>query len=275
MDKFGKSLYYLVNENDESNRLSKWFNYFLMSLIILSVIEMALETDHEIFDPYSDYFLGFDFFSVMVFSAEYVIRIMTAHLADKEYITHRSRWKSIRRYIFSFAGIVDLLSILPFYLNFMSLDLRVLRILRLFRFLRVFKFARYNNSIKLIGEVIRDKRSELGVIMGLIIMIMIIASFIMYYAEHGVQKEAFSNVFGCFWWAIVTMTTIGYGDVFPVTYLGKIVGGVMALLGIGLVAMPTGIISAGFLEKVNEKYDKEKEEDKKHYCPYCGHKLDD
>jgi voltage-gated potassium channel len=170
---------------------------------------------------------------------------------------------------------VDLLSILPFYLNFMSLDLRVLRILRLFRFLRVFKFARYNNSIKLIGEVIRDKRSELGVIMGLIIMIMIIASFIMYYAEHGVQKEAFSNVFGCFWWAIVTMTTIGYGDVFPVTYLGKIVGGVMALLGIGLVAMPTGIISAGFLEKVNEKYDKEKEEDKKHYCPYCGHKLDD
>ena len=274
MESIEKALYYIVDENDERNKLSKGFNYFLMVLIILSVGEMALETDDSIFLPYRNYFRIFDFFTVMVFSAEYIIRVLTAHLIPEN--EGKTRWQSISSYIFSFAGIVDLLSILPFYLDFTNLDLRVLRMLRLMRFLRVFKLTRYNDSMKLVADVIRDKRSEIGVIMGLIIIIMIIVSFIMFYAEHEKQPEQFPNVLGCFWWAIVTMTTIGYGDVFPITGLGKIVGSMMALLGIGLVAMPTGIISAGFLEKINEKRKKDKpEEDKKHYCPYCGHKLDD
>ena len=293
--KFERSLYYLVDEKDESNRLSKGFNYFLMALIILSVGEMALETDDEIFLPYREYFNIFDFFTVMVFTVEYAIRISTAHLDPEN--AGKTRWQSIRSYIFSFAGLIDLISILPFYLNYSNIDLRVLRMLRLLRFLRVFKITRYNNSMKLVVDVIRDKSSEIGVIMGLIIIIMIISSFLMYYAEHDMQPEAFPNVLGCLWWAIVTMTTIGYGDVFPVTMVGKIIGSTMALLGIGLVAMPTGIISAGFLEKVNERKEnkakeaKEAEEkarkaetskpetavaadDKKHYCPYCGHRLD-
>ncbi|MBR4677745.1 MAG: ion transporter [Bacteroidales bacterium] len=279
MESIEKALYYIVDENDEHNRLSKFFNYFLMALIILSVGEMALETDDGIFLPYRNYFRIFDFFTVMVFSTEYIIRIMTAHLIPEN--KGKTRWQAVKTYIFSFAGLVDLLSILPFYLDFTNLDLRVLRMLRLLRFFRVFKITRYNDSMKLVADVIRDKRSEIGVIMGLIFIIMIIASFIMFYAEHDTQPKAFPNVLGCFWWAIVTMTTIGYGDVFPVTYMGKIVGSTMALLGIGLVAMPTGIISAGFLEKINERQEKEKqkkekpEEDKKHYCPYCGHKLDD
>lgn len=279
MKSIEKALYYIVDENDEHNRLSKFFNYFLMALIILSVGEMALETDDGIFLPYRNYFRIFDFFTVMVFSTEYIIRIMTAHLIPEN--KGKTRWQAVKTYIFSFAGLVDLLSILPFYLDFTNLDLRVLRMLRLLRFFRVFKITRYNDSMKLVADVIRDKRSEIGVIMGLIFIIMIIASFIMFYAEHDTQPQAFPNVLGCFWWAIVTMTTIGYGDVFPVTYMGKIVGSTMALLGIGLVAMPTGIISAGFLEKINERQEKEKqkkekpEEDKKHYCPYCGHKLDD
>jgi len=285
MESIEKALYYLVDENDEHNRLSKFFNYFLMILIILSVGEMALETDDSIFVPYRHFFHTFDFFTVMVFSIEYIIRILTAHLNPK--IKGKTRWQHIKNYIFSFAGIVDLLSILPFYLDFTSLDLRVVKTLRLFRFLRVFKIARYNESIKLVGDVIWNKRSEIGVIMGLIIIIMIIASFVMFYAEHKDNAEHFPNVLSCLWWAIVTMTTIGYGDVYPITTAGKVVGSIMALLGIGLVAMPTGIISAGFLEKIAEKEkeekDKGKEEPKenisennqKHYCPYCGHKLDD
>jgi voltage-gated potassium channel len=186
---------------------------------------------------------------------------------------------------------------LPFYLNYTNIDLRVLRMLRLLRFLRVFKIARYNSSMKLVADVIKDKSSEIGVIMGVIIIIMIISSFLMFYAENKAQQEQFPNVLSCLWWAVVTMTTIGYGDVYPVTVAGKVIGSIMALLGIGLVAMPTGIISAGFLEKVNErkeqkrkeaednaKVDREKADveheghadisDQKHYCPYCGHKLD-
>ncbi len=293
-----KSLYYLINEDDSSNVLSKSFNYFLMFLIILSVGEMALETDDNIYIPYKKYFDAFDFFTVMVFSTEYIIRILTAHLADPNYSKHQSRAKSIKHYIFSFGGIVDLVSIIPYYLTFTSIDLRVLRSIRLLRFFRVFKIARYNSSIDLIIAVIREKRSELSVVMGLIIIVMIIASFMMYYAEQDTNKEMFPNVLSCFWWSIVTLTTIGYGDVYPVTFIGKIVGALMAILGIGLVAMPTGIISAGFLEKINEKA-KEKEEAKKeeneettkekknseekkekqevyekHFCPYCGKPLD-
>lgn len=292
IEKLERSLYYIVDEKDESNKLSKSFNYFLMILITLSVGEMALETDDSIFVPYRKYFNIFDIFTVMVFSVEYFIRILTAHLDPVN--DGKTRWQSIRSYMFSFAGIVDLVSILPFYLTFTKIDLRVLRMIRLLRFFRVFKITRYNNSMKLVADVIRDKSSEIGVIMGLIIIIMIISSFIMFYAEHDAQPEQFPNVLGCLWWAVVTMTTIGYGDVYPITLVGKIVGSTMALLGIGLVAMPTGIISAGFLEKVNERKDKKtseeskdhhkdgdkdnddktEESDKKHYCPYCGHKLD-
>ncbi|MBO7461628.1 MAG: ion transporter [Bacteroidales bacterium] len=289
--KFERALYYIVDEKDESNRLSKSFNYFLMVLITLSVGEMALETDDSIFLPYMWYFTVFDIFTVMVFSVEYIIRIMTAHLDPEN--AGKTRWQSIRSYMFSFAGIVDLVSILPFYLTFTKIDLRVLRMIRLMRFLRVFKITRYNNSMKLVVDVIKDKSSEIGVIMGLIIIIMIISSFIMFYAEHDAQPDQFPNVLGCLWWAVVTMTTIGYGDVYPVTMVGKIVGSTMALLGIGLVAMPTGIISAGFLEKVNERKEKKlaenkkndgkteeaehgaaSDDDKKHFCPYCGHRLD-
>ena len=295
LQKLERSLYHLVDEKDESNRLSKCFNYFLMALIVLSVGEMALETDDEIYIPYKYYFDNFDLFTVIVFTVEYVIRILTAHLAPEN--KGKTRWQSIKSYIFSFAGLIDLISILPFYLNYTNIDLRVLRMLRLLRFLRVFKIARYNSSMKLVADVIKDKSSEIGVIMGVIIIIMIISSFLMFYAENKAQQEQFPNVLSCLWWAVVTMTTIGYGDVYPVTVAGKVIGSIMALLGIGLVAMPTGIISAGFMEKVNERKEQKRKEaeenakadrekaaveheghaeisDQKHYCPYCGHKLD-
>jgi len=307
------ALHYLLDVKDEHNKLSKAFNYFMMFLIILSVGEMTLETDDSIFVPYRDYFLQFDFFTVIVFTFEYVSRILTAHLDDEDYQIHRNKWKSIKKYIFSFYGLIDLISILPYYLSFTNIDLRILRMFRLFRFLRVLKIARYNRSIDIIGSVFKEKQAELMVTSCLIIIVMIISSFVMYYAEHEDYPEAFPNVISCFWWAIVTLTTIGYGDVVPQTLLGKIVGGIMAFLGIGLVAMPTGIISAGFLQKISEiketqksdnkikdnkstktedenpdtsndeteenanescKHDTTDDNGKKHYCPYCGHRLD-
>ena len=306
LQRLERSLYYIVDEKDESNRLSKGFNYFLMALIVLSVGVMALETDLTIYNPYKWYFKTFDFFTVMVFTVEYIIRILTAHLDPEN--PGKTRWQCMRNYILSGPGLVDLISIIPFYLD-LAFDGRVFRMLKLLRLFRVFKIARYNESMRDVVDVIRAKSSEIGVIMGLIIIIMIISAFLMYYAEHNEQPEAFPNVLGCLWWAVVTMTTIGYGDVYPITTAGKIIGSVMALLGIGLVAMPTGIISAGFLEKVNERREKklkEKEaeekaakekdakekddskahdggshtekaaaaDDQKHYCPYCGHRLD-
>ena len=274
-----RKIFALFSEETRGKGFPKYFKYFIMTLILVNVVSMILETVQPIYKPYSAYFHAFELFVIAVFTCEYIMRILTADLA----FPCGNRLKSIFKYMFSFYGFIDLLAILPFYMPFTKLDLRFVRTLR---FLRLFKITRYNNSLELIKSVISEKRSELGVTCFVIIIVMIIASFLMFYAENKAQPENFPNVLQCIWWSIVTLTTVGYGDVFPVTGIGRLIGGIIAFLGIGLVALPTGIISAGFLEKLNQKnqvQDKtqhtETEQDNTHhcnkkYCPYCGHKLD-
>lgn len=280
-----RKIFALFSEETREKGFPKYFNYFIMTLILVNVFTMILETVKSVYEPYKTYFHAFELFVIAVFTCEYIMRILTADLA----FPSGNRLKSILKYVFSFYGLIDLLAILPFYMPFTNLDLRIVRTLRLLRFLRLFKITRYNNSMELIKSVMSEKRSELGVTCFVIIIVMIIASFLMFYAENKAQPEHFPNVLSCIWWSIVTLTTVGYGDVFPVTGIGRLVGGVIAFLGIGLVALPTGIISAGFLEKLNQNH-KDKNTDKhtgqndsnscqhtsdhQKYCPYCGHKLD-
>ncbi|MBQ1884457.1 MAG: ion transporter [Bacteroidales bacterium] len=276
-----RKIFALFSEETRDKGFPKYFNYFIMTLILVNVVSMILETVQPIYKPYSAYFHAFELFVIAVFTCEYIMRILTADLA----FPCGNRFKSILKYMFSFYGLIDLLAILPFYMPFTKLDLRIVRTLRLLRFLRLFKITRYNNSMELIKSVMSEKRSELGVTCFVIIIVMIIASFLMFYAENKAQPEHFPNVLSCIWWSIVTLTTVGYGDVFPITGIGRFIGGVIAFLGIGLVALPTGIISAGFLEKLNQN-NKDKNSDKndnsncqhtsdhQKYCPYCGHKLD-
>ena len=276
-----RKIFALFSEETRDKGFPKYFNYFIMTLILVNVVTMILETVKVIYEPYHTYFHAFELFVIAVFTCEYIMRILTADLA----FPCGNRLKSILKYMFSFYGLIDLLAILPFYMPFTKLDLRIVRTLRLLRFLRLFKITRYNNSMELIKSVMSEKRSELGVTCFVIIIVMIIASFLMFYAENAAQPDHFPNVLACIWWSIVTLTTVGYGDVFPVTGIGRFIGGVIAFLGIGLVALPTGIISAGFLEKLNEKHKEENKESDtenhdehkchKQYCPYCGHKLDE
>lgn len=276
-----RKIFALFSEETRDKGFPKYFNYFIMTLILVNVVTMILETVKVIYEPYHTYFHAFELFVIAVFTCEYIMRIITADLA----FPCGNRLKSILKYMFSFYGLIDLLAILPFYMPFTKLDLRIVRTLRLLRFLRLFKITRYNNSMELIKSVMSEKRSELGVTCFVIIIVMIIASFLMFYAENAAQPDHFPNVLACIWWSIVTLTTVGYGDVFPVTGIGRFIGGVIAFLGIGLVALPTGIISAGFLEKLNEKNKEENKESDtenhdehkchKQYCPYCGHKLDE
>ncbi|MBO4373146.1 MAG: ion transporter, partial [Bacteroidales bacterium] len=269
------------SEETRDKGFPKYFNYFIMTLILVNVVSMILETVKSVYEPYHTYFHAFELFVIAVFTCEYIMRILTADLA----FPCGNRLKSVLKYVFSFYGLIDLLAILPFYMPFTKLDLRIVRTLRLLRFLRLFKITRYNNSMELIKSVMSEKRSELGVTCFVILIVMIIASFLMFYAENAAQPDHFPNVLSCIWWSIVTLTTVGYGDVFPVTGMGRFIGGVIAFLGIGLVALPTGIISAGFLEKLNQNNkDKNTEKqadncqhstDHRGYCPYCGHKLDD
>ena len=173
-----------------------------------------------------------------------------------------------------------MLSILPFYLPlFVPIDMQIVRVLRLARLLRLLKLARYTSSVATTIAVIRQRSHELMVAVFLTSLLLIVASTLMYYLESKVQPEAFPNIVASLWWAVATLTTIGYGDVFPVTSMGRLLSGIIAVLGIGLVALPTAIISSGFIEGVSKKNETEKREEQASriedysFCPHCGKSL--
>ena len=158
------------------------------------------------------------------------------------------------KYLVSPMAIIDLLAILPFYLPmFVLVDLRFLRMFRISRLLRIFKLNRYTEALSLILDVVKAKKDELLAalfVMGFMIMI---SSTMIYYFETDVQPDVFPNIIASFWWSIATLTSVGYGDIYPITTMGKIFAGIIAILGIGLVALPTGIISSGFIAAVSKK----------------------
>ncbi len=263
-----QKIYNLLEKGAHGKRFNLIFDYFIMSLIILSVISIVLESIAEINAEYGYYLRVFNGISIVIFSIEYLLRV---YVSDLIFPTN-SRIKSALKFIFSPYGLVDLLAILPFYLPlFFKIDLRFLRTLRLMRFLRILKINRYDHSFKLIWDVIKEKKSELGVTGFVTFLTLLVASFLVYHVEGDAQPEQFPNVLESFWWAICTLTTVGYGDIYPVTGLGKTIGGIIALLGIGIVALPTGIVSAGFISKVQER--KNTMSNNTHNCPHCGKEI--
>lgn len=260
-----QTIYKLIERGSERYWPNLFFNYLIISLIILNVIAIAFETVSNLSPDIIRSLRVFEIFSVSVFTIEFSMRVYVSDLTHPS----SSRIKSISKFVFSPYGLIDLFAILPFYIPFIiRIDLRFIRILRLIRFFRVLKISRYNSTLKLIGSVIKDKKTELGMTLFVTILILIIASFLMFHIEGTVQPDKFPNVFATLWWAIATLTTIGYGDVYPITSLGKLLSGVIALLGIGLVALPTGIISAGFIERINKHKNPPK-------CPHCGKVIEE
>ena len=172
--------------------------------------------------------------------------------------------------MFSFFGIIDLAAVLPFYLPLIfPMDLRFVRILRLLRLFRILKLTRYNHSMQLVVDVVKDKKAELGITVFVTFLLMLLASAFMYFAEHESQPDKFPNIVASFWWAVTTLTTVGYGDVFPITNAGKLVASFMAILGIAVVALPTGILSSAFFDLTrNQKSEEAKT------CPHCGKKVE-
>lgn len=259
-----------LSENDDLT--SKIFDISLISLIILNIVMVIAET-FNIPDTVQAVIKYAETISVVIFTGEYIIRIWTSDLLYPKLSPIIARI----RFIFSFMAIIDLLSILPFYVPMLiPVDLRVLRALRILRLFRLFKINRYTDALSTIGRVFKKKASELISSILVVLLLMVISAVIMYNVENQAQPDLFNNAFSAMWWAVATLTTVGYGDIYPVTVLGKFLSAVIALLGIGLVAVPTGIITSGFMEVLEEK--KESKEHKvcdKKYCPYCGHKLDE
>ena len=262
-------LFEIITSPNEPSKASRIFDIFIICLIILNVITVIADT-FKLSEWLSNILWWVEVVSVVIFTAEYLLRIYTADLMYPELTPFRARLKYMR----SFMAVIDLLAILPFYIPYIiPIDLRVLRMLRIIRLLRIFKINRYTTALSTIANVFKRKKHELLSSIAVVSMLMIIAAVLMYNIENKAQPEAFENAFAALWWAVATLTTVGYGDIYPVTVLGKILSVVIALLGIGLVAVPTGIISSGFVESMEEKNKKQEEHDEKCFCPYCGKKL--
>ena len=221
----------------------------IVSLILVNVALLVLETEEGVAAAHGALLDAFETFSVSVFAAEYAARLATCG-ADPRY----GRGAAGRaRFALTPMMLVDLAAILPFFLPFLMIDVRFLRLLRLFRLFTVFKLARYSEPLKTLGDVFSSKAGDLAVAFLIFFIVLVFASSLMYHAEHAAQPEAFSSILASMWWGVVTLSTIGYGDTYPVTDAGKVIGAAVAVLGLAVYAIPTGILASAFIEELRRK----------------------
>lgn len=198
-----------------------------------------------------------------MFTVEYILRAWSSTFSE----SYRSPVTGRLRYMLTPLAVIDLLAIVPFYLPFLGVDLRSFRALRLFRIVRIFKLGRYSTAMQLTGRVIASRGPELITTLSILLVLMLLSASLMYYAEHDAQPDAFSSIPAAMWWAIATLSTVGYGDVYPLTPVGKLLASVIALLGIGMFALPTGILGAAFVEEI------QRTKATRQRCPHCGRQL--
>ena len=238
-------------------------NWFLLILISLNVIAIILESVNPVYSQFKSEFRYFELFSVTVFTIEYLTRVWSS--IDLTECRNQSPFVGRLKYMLSPMALIDLIAILPFYLSlYMAIDLRFLRILRM---LRLFKLTRYSTALSALLDVLQKEAEALiAAIVVLLIMLVISASGI-YLLENEIQPEIFGSIPEAMWWAIVTLTTVGYGDAVPITALGKAFAGFIGLIGIGMLALPVAILSSGFAQNLNQRRQK--------YNSYASHALSD
>jgi voltage-gated potassium channel len=258
-----KRLWEIVEVAKLNDITSHIFDGLILSLIFLNVAAVILESVEAFEQRFHLAFEVFEIFSVVVFTLEYLARVWSCVESPRYAKPMRGRL----RYFFHPLTLIDLLAILPFYLSFLPVDLRVLRMLRLLRIFRLAKLTRYSTSIRLFGRVFKDKKEELLLTCMLMLGLIVIVSSLMYFAEHDAQPDKFPDIPSTMWWSVVTLTTVGYGDIYPVTTIGKIFAGISAVLGIGMFALPTGILGASFVEEI------QKQKAGRKCCPHCGEEL--
>jgi len=255
----------IIERAKPGDHASKIFDLFIIVLIILNIITVIINSFSGLSSKVQYALKILEIISVILFTIEYGLRIWTSKLLFPE-----SKYASLK-FIFSFMAIIDLLAILPFYIPFLiPYDLRFLRMLRLLRLLRIYKLNRYSNAMNVILKVLKNEKEKLLTTIFVTSILILFASSIMYYVENEAQPDKFPNILESVWWAVATLTTVGYGDVYPITVLGKILSGIIAILGIGLVALPTGIISSGFISEVSTQKNKTV-----NTCPHCGKRIEE
>jgi voltage-gated potassium channel len=243
-------LYRILEQPEASDPIAKVWNLVIVGAITITTLALIAETVDSLHRQFQPLFAAIEIGSLGLFGTEYTLRLWV--------ITCSPRYSHplLGRLRFALTPLAPALVAA-------RVDLRFLRSARLARVLRVLKLARYSQGIGLIGRVVSRKRGELLIALGFFSILLVMTSALMYFAEHDAQPKAFSSIPAAMWWAVVTMTTVGYGDVYPVTVLGRVLAGLTALLGIAAFALPTSILGAGFLAELDGSAKRRK-------CPKCG-----
>ena len=259
-----EKIFNMIKVDRNKDKSGKNFDRIVVGAIIINLIACIIET-FEVGEFVTNVLLVLETATVVFFTIEYILRIYTA-----EYLYPRRRRHHAKiKYIFSFWGIIDFLSFFPFYLPFFFPNgIMVFRMFRIMRMARLFNINRTSDALDMVIRALKSKRRQLTSSVFIIIVLLVASSLLMYDIEHEAQPEVFENAFSALWWATSAIFTIGYGDIYPITIAGRIMAIVISILGVGLVAIPTGIIFAGFVEQIEKvKGGRNK------YCPHCGERL--
>lgn len=248
MEKVRKRVFEIIQIGYKHDLPSRAFDIFIVLVIVINLFIVFFETFDESL-PFLPILSVIETVTVIIFTIEYILRLWTA----KYLYPHKKKWQAVLLFVFSISGIVDLLTFFPFYLPFMFPSGMVA--FRMFRVVRIFKLFKINSqydAYNVILDVLKEKKNQLFFSMCMIFIMMMASSLCMYSVENAAQPENFQNAFSGIWWSMSTLLTVGYGDIYPVTLLGKALAIVIAFLGVGMVAIPTGIISAGFVEQYSK-----------------------
>ena len=219
---------------------SKLFEKSIFFLIVLNLIAMVIESEQNLSESFQRLLSSFEVFSIIAFSIEYILRTVNA-LKEK------------KKYNFTFFGLIDLFAILPFYLqSLIGFDGRFIRIFRLFRVSRILKLGRFSKSFELLSQGIGNVKTELYLTFSIAFIMLFFSASGIYFIEGPEQPDTFHSIRASFWWAVASLTGVGFEEIYPITLGGKIFGSIISLIGIGVVAVPTGIISASFVELIDE-----------------------
>lgn len=238
--------YWLLSPDAQSRKGLSWVNRGVTVLILLSILIAVLESEPSIYQEFTYGFFLAEIGITSAFAIEYAARVW-ASADDPRF---GSGLMGRLRYCISPAALLDLLAITPLFLSIVGSEAFLFRLLRLLRILRLAKLGRYSTAMSAIADAIRSRRYELAASVACAAVLLLISSTLLYLVESEAQPEAFGSIPRAMWWSIATLTTVGYGDVIPVTTLGRVFGGVTAVIGIGLIAMPTGILAAAFSDAV-------------------------
>lgn len=251
MNDIRKRIYRIITIGYTDDVPSRLFDAVIAVSILLNLFIIFFET-FESSAKYIGLLNIIEFVTIVIFTVEYILRLMTA---DFEKPGRRSYAAALVAFIFSLYGLIDLVSFLPYWLAFafpaasIPAGAVAFRMLRVVRILRLFRVNRYYDAFNVITEVLKEKKNQIASALFIILMMVMAASIIMYSLEHAAQPEQFKNAFSGIWWAVSTLLTVGYGDIYPITPAGRFVGIILAFCGVGIVAVPTGIISAGFVQQ--------------------------